>query len=168
MTASLRKHSTFALCMLLSACLLLSGCTANVSSTDENGLLPHLTVDLQVPELIEAGQNAMFTILVQENGQPYEDAEHVEFEIWPVDHRQDGVTVTGEQVAPGTYTASSIIAEEGLYMIQCRIISEEYAVMPAKHFAIGEAAVHQLLELQEQAKAGVSVGNSSGSGGHHH
>mgnify|MGYP000666386385 CR=1 FL=1 len=162
MIANRRKLYGIRLCLLLLAGSLLTGCTANVSSTDENGLSPHLTVDLQLPEQIEVNQSALFTILVHENGDPYEGADRVEFEIWPVDQRQDSVRLPGNPTASGTYTVSTSLAEEGVYTIRCHVISEQYHVMPTKQFAIGEAAVHQLL-LQEQAQSEITTADS-----HHH
>lgn len=166
MLRSVLKHRTINGGILLLT-ILLAGCTANVSSTDANGLSPHLTVDLQVAHEIQVDQSTAFTISVQEKGQPYKEADHVEFVIWPIDHLENTISINGVQTEPGTYSASTVMAEEGVYAVQGHVKSEQYQVMPMKRFAIGEAAVHELILLQEQEAAGTSS-DIPATGGHDH
>ncbi|CAH1209434.1 hypothetical protein PAECIP111893_03021 [Paenibacillus plantiphilus] len=161
-----RNAARALIAILLNA--LLSGCTANVNSTDERGLLPHLTVDLQIPEQLQAGTEGTFTMIVHQNGEPFEAAaDSAAFEIWPEGQRENSITIPGKLDGAGVYTASPTLDVGGIYVVRCRVSSTNYEVMPSKRFAIGEEAVNHLAMLEEQASSEDSAPDS-GDGGHHH
>lgn len=148
--------------------VLLGGCTANVGSTDERGLLPHLTVDLQIPTQVHAGTKSTFKMVVRLNGEPFEAAaDSAAFTIWPEGQRESSITIPGKPDGAGVYTASAALDDEGIYVVRCRFSSTDYEVMPAKRFAIGEDAVNRLvmLEKQESPDAPAPGGRD---GGHYH
>lgn len=148
--------------------VLLSGCTANDSATDESGLLPHLTVDLQIPEQLQAGTEGTFTMIVRQNGEPFEaGADSAAFEIWPEGQRENSITIASKLDGSGVYTASPTLDGEGIYVVRCRVSSRDYEVMPSKRFAIGEDAVSQLAMLEKQVSS-EDPAPGSGDGGHHH
>lgn len=148
--------------------VLLSGCTANVSSTDKRGLLPHLTVDLQIPEHLQAGAAGTFTMIVRQNGEPFEAAgDSAAFEIWPEGQRENSILIPGKLDGAGVYTVSPTLTAEGIYVVRCRFSSTDYEVMPSKRFAIGEDAVNRLAMLEKQASS-EDTAPGSGDGGHHH
>ncbi|ANE45481.1 hypothetical protein SY83_03145 [Paenibacillus swuensis] len=135
-------------CFLLLG-LVLSGCTANLAETDESGLPPHLTVDLHLPKQLEVGASSHYTVEVFNNKQPLADAEQVEFVFWREGKRNSAVTVPAAESSPGVYTVSHILAEEGIYLVQSRVVAASGMVVPIKRIAVGGEAVKQLIELEE-------------------
>ncbi|RXZ82917.1 hypothetical protein EBB07_08350 [Paenibacillaceae bacterium] len=166
-TGQQRRNAAALTAMLLSillAVLLLSGCTASVNTADEQGLLPHLTVDLQVPNPVQPGVEYRFTIVVQQDGQPIE-ADKVTFEFWPEGVREDSIAMMGMRDGAGTYFINQTMPGEGVYVVRSLVSSANYEVMPAKRFAIGEEAVKQLALLEDQEASAVPAPSG---GGHHH
>ncbi|MBP1989519.1 FixH family protein [Paenibacillus eucommiae] len=145
---------------------ILGGCTANVSSADKNGLIPHLTVDLQVAANIESGDVRTFSIEVKQGDQPFEDAEQVEFEVWPEENKEATMILSGQKKGPGIYSVNQTFAEEGLYIVKCRVTSKDYQLMPSKRFAVGDVALQQLVIKEQQSEPGALAPTETG--GHHH
>lgn len=143
---------------------LLCGCTAKTSEVDESGLTPHLSVNLKLPEQLEADIPSIFSVEVTKSGKPLENAEQAEFVIWPEGEESSTVTIQAEESLPGTYSATYLINEEGLYVIQSRIRSANEQVMPAKRFAIGTHAIERLALLESTQHSSAPL---PAEGGHH-
>lgn len=158
------RRSTFIL--LIISAIFLSACKANTSSTNENGLLPHLTVDMQIPTELSLGSTELFQIEVNQEGVPVDEAQ-VLFQFWPEKHPDQRVEVVGEYDGNGLYSADYRIKSEGIYVVRCHVSSGPLEVMPAKRFAIGEEAVRRLAAIAEQTD-GVPTDEGSGTGHDHH
>lgn len=164
-----RFRKTF-LVPALAAALLASGCTANTSALDERGLLPHLTVDLQLsqslPEQTPAGSLAQFRATVEQNGSPAQ-VDRVTFQIWPEDRPEQRIETTGV-LRDGFYVAEHRLDAEGIYIVRCLVQAGALEAMPAKRFALGQDAVLRLAELERQQSAQASAPAAGDGGGHHH
>lgn len=156
-------RSALILIMMIAA-MFLSACTANTGSTDERGLLPHLSVDLQLPTEMTPGSTGQFRIYVSQDGKPVQ-ADKVTFGFWPVGHSEQRVEIAGVSEGNGLYSAEYRLGSEGVYVVRCRVSSGSLEVMPARRFAIGEEAVLRLAALERQQNAETPA---SGGGGHHH
>ncbi|MUG66786.1 hypothetical protein GNP94_12310 [Paenibacillus campinasensis] len=144
----------------------LSGCTAKNGSTDEHGILPHLTVDLQLPADLAVGSIGRFQAKVEQTGASVATAQ-VNFEFWSEEHADGSVFVAAaESGSNGIYTADFRPESEGVYRVRCHVVSGTLEAMPSKRFAIGEDAILRLEQLEHQSPAGLDA-NESG-GGHHH
>ncbi|SMG22939.1 FixH family protein [Paenibacillus aquistagni] len=155
-----------ALVLAMTAALALSACTANTGLTDEKGLLPHLTVDIELPEAFTLDFAAPFHIRVEQHKVPVDTAE-VTFEIWPENHPEERVRIPGESNGKGLYTAEHQLSTEGIYIVRCHVVSGSLEAMPAKRFAIGEEAVLSLAELEEQQAADGEAPAHGGGHDHH-
>ncbi|GIQ65957.1 hypothetical protein PACILC2_45250 [Paenibacillus cisolokensis] len=155
-----------AIVLTMMAAFFLSACAANTSSTDEHGLLPHLTVDMRLPSELSLGSSGQFRIAISQDGKPVQ-ADDVAFEFWPEGHPEQRVEIPGEFGGSGLYTAEYRLNSEGVYVVRCRVSSGSLEAMPAKRFAIGEEAVLRLAALEQQQTAGAPADGGS-SGGHHH
>lgn len=155
-----------AIVLTMLAAILLSACKANTGSTDERGLLPHLSVDMQLPEELSPGSAGHFQIAVRLGGEPVQ-ADRVIFEFWPEGRPDQVVSVTGTPGGEGLYTAEYRPGGEGLYMVRCRVSSGPLEAMPAQRFAIGEEAVLRLAALERQQSSGATAADE-GSGEHNH
>ncbi|MCR2802754.1 FixH family protein [Paenibacillus soyae] len=145
---------------------LLCGCTARTpSGADENGLHPHVTVEMSLPETFEIGRDAKFTLEAKKNGELLANADSAEFVFWPEGHKDAAVIVPAEEISPGEYAASYTVREEGVYVVQSRLRSAGEIIMPAKRFAIGPEAVDLLIQLEEAQK---NDAPAAAGGGHHH
>ncbi|MBD2870216.1 FixH family protein [Paenibacillus arenilitoris] len=164
MKAHLYRLSSWAWPLLL--VLALCGCTANTTETDENGLRPHVTVDLSLPEKPETGIPGLYFVKVSKSGKPLRHAEQADFVIWPEGKEESAVTVKAEETSPGVYSVSHTIEVEGIYLIQSRINADGEQVMPAKRIAIGAHAVEQLAVMEAAQKSGTAA--PADAGGHHH
>lgn len=142
--------------------IVLCSCTANVSNTDDNGLKPHLSVDLQVPPNIETNEATTLTISVQKENQPFEQANEAQFIIWLEENPEDKIAIPAIQHSPGVYKAQYIFSSEGLYIIQSHVIASDMEVIPSKRIAIGMDAIKHLahLEQQEDNKPEAPTGHS--------
>jgi len=136
--------------MLLLFVFIISACTANVGNTDENGLIPHLTVDLQLPSHIELNKVITLSLTVQKNSQPFDQAQEAEFMIWEESSPDEAITLQAIQRIPGVYEADHEFTTEGLYVIQSHVSSTNMEVMPSKRLAIGSEALEQLVQLEQQ------------------
>ncbi|MDF2837552.1 MAG: hypothetical protein K0Q63_3192 [Paenibacillus sp.] len=144
------------------ASLLLGACTAQTGVADENGILPHLSADLQIPGQLTLHESETFSVVLEQNGK-HVDADSIRFEIWPEGRRDRSHTMEGVQTKEGTYSAEYRFEVEGIYVIRGWVKSGALEVMPAKRFAIGEDAVLQLAALEAQeAQSGTSGGGSAG------
>ncbi|MFF2890087.1 FixH family protein [Paenibacillus sp. NPDC057967] len=152
---------------LLAAMLLLSACTANVDSVDENGLQPHLKVDLHIPEKLVLHENNSFSVQVMKDGQPAA-ADQIHFQFWPEGKSEQAVTLDGNKIDEGVYAVDYRLMEQGIYVVRCFIASDSLEVMPAKRFAIGSEAVLHLAALEEQEAQGSLSQSNQAAGGHHH
>ncbi|MGN7454692.1 FixH family protein [Paenibacillus pasadenensis] len=150
--------------LLAGASMLLAGCQADTSGLDDKGFKPHLTVDLQLPEQLEQGQEGRFAIVVKENGEPYDGFYQARFQLWPEDGSSAPVTAQAEKTAPGTYSFVQAIGPEGVYRIKFSGVSADYEIMPSKRFAIGSEAVEALAEME---KAGAAAAVPAPAGHHH-
>lgn len=142
---------------------LLCGCTAQTPPvTNENGLPPHVTAELRLPEMFEVGAETTFSLEAMKNGELLANADSAEFLFWPDGHKEAAVVVPAVEVAPGTYEAPYTAQEEGVYVVQSRVQASGEIVMPAKRFAIGTESVEQLIHLEESQK-----NDAHSSGGRH-
>ncbi|WP_168735910.1 FixH family protein [Cohnella fermenti] len=153
-----------ALAMLLIA---LGGCTSNTEGLDENGLKPHLTVDLKVEAPADVLAEVPLSVEVKKSGEPLVQAEKAEFVVWPDGDSEHAVTIAASEQSPGVYTANYAFGTEGMYIVQSRVSSGNLEVMPAKRIAIGAAAVEALEQL-EGAGEGEGEAAQAASEGHHH
>ncbi|WP_082110776.1 FixH family protein [Paenibacillus algorifonticola] len=144
--------------------LLLCGCTTKATQTDESGLPPHLSVNLQLPKLFETGSSNVFAVEVSKSNKPLEHADTAEFVIWREDDKDSAITIKADESSPGLYSASYVIDEEGLYFVQSRIKFADAQVMPTKRFAIGAHAIERLAQLES---AQHSDAPAPAAGGHH-
>ncbi|MCM3747974.1 FixH family protein [Paenibacillus pasadenensis] len=160
----MKKLARAAAPLLTATALLLGGCQANTSGTDEKGFGAHLTVDLQIPEKLQIGKENSFSVVVEENGKPYNGFYKSSFMIWPEDGSSHAVSAEAVQSAPGIYTIKQPLEKEGVYRIKFSGISTEYEIMPAKRFAIGSKAIEHLAELEKQKDAAPAAAPA----GHHH
>ncbi|WP_141501110.1 FixH family protein [Paenibacillus luteus] len=142
----------------------LCSCTATASDVDESGLPPHLSVNLKLPEQLEADIPSIFSVEVTKSGKPLEDADQAEFVIWSEDDDSSTVTIHAEESSPGIYSVTYSISEEGLYVVQSRIRSANEQVMPAKRFALGTQAIERLAFLESAQHSGATL---PADGGHH-
>lgn len=147
----------FALCSVL----LLSACTANTSGLDENGLSPHLAVDIILPDDLSVGKEASFQLHVQQGGEPIE-ADQATFEFWREDDPAHRITIDGETTEAGVYTAVHNLGEAGIYNVQCTVTAGSMEAMPIRRFAIGEEAVLQLAAMQQPTDGMTQMGGSAG------
>ncbi|SDT27913.1 hypothetical protein SAMN05444162_3655 [Paenibacillaceae bacterium GAS479] len=148
-----KKMTLVGIALLASASLLLGGCQANTSGQDDKGMIPHLTVDLQIPDKLQPGEASRFTILVEENGKPYDEFYKTSFQFWPEDGSSPAVNAEAKLTAPGTYTVTQPAGTEGVYRVKFSGVSTEYEIMPSKRFAIGANAIEHLAELEKQSDA---------------
>ncbi|WP_214629479.1 FixH family protein [Paenibacillus agaridevorans] len=153
--------------MLLSASLSLGACTANEGMTDENGLRPHLNVDLQVPGTLKLHETSPFSVIVTQANKPVR-ADEILFQFWPEGSPDRLVTVAGLMRQEGVYTAEYGFIENGVYVVRSRVTAGSLEAMPAKRFAIGEEAVLRLAALEQQEAQGELASSDHGSGDHHH
>lgn len=135
--------------LLLLFVFLVSGCTANVANTDESGLIPHLTVDFQLPANIELNKVTTLSLAVQQSDQPFEHAEEATFKIWLEDSPEEAITLPATERKAGVYEVDHTFTTEGLYVIQGHVLSSAMEVMPAKRLAIGSVALEQLAQLNQ-------------------
>lgn len=155
-----------AVAITMIASISLSACTANTGSADERGLLPHLTVDLQLPQELTVHSAGQYRIEIKQGGKPVQ-AERVIFEFSPEGQSDQVVSVPGVSVGEGMYAAEYLPSKEGVYVVRCRVASGGLEAMPAKRFAIGEEAVLILATLEPYSSTEDS-GASESSGHSHH
>ena len=136
--------------MLLLFVFIVSACTAKIENTDENGLIPHLTVDLQLPSDVELNNAITLSLTVQKSSQPFEQAEEAAFKIWQEDSPDEAIILPAIQRTPGVYEVEHIFISEGLYVIQSYVSSSDMEVMPSKRLAIGSKALEQLVQFEQQ------------------
>lgn len=155
------------LILTMIAAMILSACTGNTSSTDEHGLLPHLTVDMLLPKELSPDSTATFHVEVRQGEKPVEAA-NITFEFWPEGHPEQLVEIIGVSGGRGLYSAEYRLNSEGVYVVRCRVSSGSLEAMPAKRFAIGEEAVLRLATLEQQQDANAAADGGSKGGHHHH
>ena len=150
--------------LLLSlAAAMLSGCTAQTGIVDEQGLRPHLAVDLQLPAQLAPGERGQVTLDVELLGDPV--AAEVSFAYWPEGEPGKVVEAAASSEDKGRYQTDLVLPEEGIYVVRAQVAAGGLEVMPAKWLAIGADAVEQLavLEATQSQEA-----PAAGGGGHHH
>ncbi|SLK20965.1 MULTISPECIES: FixH family protein [unclassified Paenibacillus] len=135
--------------------ILLCACTAKVAETDESGLPPHISVNLQLPETLAVGSSNVFSVQVSKSNVPLEHAETAEFVIWPENNEDSAVTIKADESSPGSYSVSYVIEKEGLYVVRSRIQFADAQVMPTKRFAIGDQAIERLAQLESDQHTNV-------------
>ncbi|MCU6712507.1 FixH family protein [Paenibacillus sp. J5C_2022] len=151
----------------VAAVVMLGGCTAKVAPADENGLPPHFSVELVLPQQIVAGEQGRYSVEVSKDGKPVEGVDEAEFVFWLEGDREKAVAVRAEETAPGVYRALHTIEQDGLYVVQSRVEMKDGLLVPAKHLAVGAEAVNSLAHLQEAMQLGSEAAQEEGGGGHH-
>ncbi|MFD2328980.1 FixH family protein [Cohnella sp. GCM10020058] len=155
---SVRSSLAFALLAVA-----LSGCTSDTDKRDANGFASYLTVDLKVTAPEDAKAEVPLSFEVKKSGQPLEQADKAEFVIWPDGDQDQAVTVPASSQSPDVYEAKYVFGIEGLYIVQSHVVSANLEAMPAKHVAIGQAAVEKLSQLEQPNEE-----TPADSGGQHH
>lgn len=154
---NIKMHRMYTWAWPILLIVLLCGCTAKVAETDENGLPPHISVDLQLPEEFKIGSSNVFSVQVSKRNVPLEHAEKAEFVIWPEDDKNAAVIIQADEPSPGSYVVSYAIEKEGLYVVQSRVKFADAQVMPTKRFAIGDQAIERLAQLESDQATDVSA-----------
>lgn len=152
--------------LVIVVAMFLGACKANTSSTDEHGLLPHLSIALDLPEQLSLETTAHFQISVKQGDVPIE-ADRVMFELWPEGQPEQRIEFAGLPQNEGLYIGEYRLLAEGVYVIRARVTYGSLEAMPAKRFAIGEEAVLRLAELEQQASNNQD-GNGNHDSQHHH
>lgn len=147
--------------------VLLCGCTAKMTETDGNGLPPHISVNLKLPESLRLGNSNDFSVQVSKSNIPLEHAETAEFVIWPESDKASAVTLKADERSPGLYAVSYVIEQEGLYLIQSRIKFADAQVMPTKRFAIGDHAIERLAEIESYQHTDADAPDPTPASSHH-
>ncbi|WP_168121199.1 FixH family protein [Paenibacillus sp. HB172176] len=152
--------------LMLGIMLVLGGCAMTEKPAVDNGLPPHISVQLHLPEAdaVESGREGVYSIEASKNGQPLEDAETAEFIIWQEEHPEKKTIIPATETSPGVYTAAHAIEEDGLYIVKSHLVADGDQVMPAKRMAVGSDAVTRLAQLQANPDEAVEADEA----GHHH
>lgn len=146
--------------------VILAGCTATTTVADESGLPPHLTAGLQIQQGSFDGNKGLHHVQVEVayGGEPFMKAEQAQFLIWPEQDKSSAITLSAVETAPGVYSADFLIEQDGLFLVQAVVGSEQRFIMPIRRLAVGAEARQALQELESsQTKAAQPQQQ-----GHHH
>jgi hypothetical protein len=131
--------------------LLTAGC-----GSDEQPLQPSLPTEVALniqPADPSPRQQVTFSVTVQQNGAPVNDAEDVKLELWK-DGQDQHETFPATKTGDGVYTAEKAFDEPGTYYVIYHVNARNFHNMGRQKFAV---------KGQEAA-----AGHSNHSGSHHH
>ncbi|HLR08916.1 MAG TPA: FixH family protein [Bacillota bacterium] len=89
------------------------------AKTDSQEQTEGLSIDFTEPRQITAGEEALLTVQLQMDSEPYEGAS-VRYEIWQ-DESDDHEWVDAEEIDEGEYTGTHAFAEAGTYTVQIHV-----------------------------------------------
>lgn len=115
--------------------LLITAYSSESSEQDEVAEL--VQVEIRIPsDSIKAGMSTQIEAYVSQCGQPVNDAQKVEFEIWNKNHNEHEkieVTLQGN----GIYNINKAFMEEGTYVVIAHVTARDMHVMPQMEFVVG-------------------------------
>ncbi len=155
-------------CIVISAFILLSACSATITQT-ENTLKPtDINVDVAIPENIQSNQMRSLQVRLTQNNQPLSDAEDVQLKIWRANQEQESkrytATLKGDKSnssfiaskidhqgdSDGIYESNVIFQEDGIYYIQAYVKAHGVDLLPTKRVIVGSLSEEEQLGLEKE------------------
>lgn len=103
------------------------------NTSQENGMsaLPaEPTVELDLPENVKAGQEVAIQVTVTQEGEPVNDADDVQIEIWKVGaDADDHEFIVAEKTGDGVYSINKTFREPGEYKVMYHVTARGTHVM---------------------------------------
>ena len=128
---------------------LLSGCTLRSDVADLYKQEVPLQVEMNIPEVLSAGEEVTLEATLRQNGEPVEKANFIHFEIW----KQDGsVRYPMEEaigLGSGVYQLPVQFESEGLYYLEVYAGNNGSLVSPQHQFVVGELSDSELESLKQ-------------------
>lgn len=125
--------------------LLIAGCSEQKQS--QSGEMPEMIkVKLMVPDKVSIKENVALQIQLTQGGQPVNDADHVQFQIWNEQDEPEAPSleqgmmsaeeleakgaITAKSAGEGLYEASYAFEQPGVYIVQVHVTAGAMHTMP--------------------------------------
>ncbi|MFC4557501.1 FixH family protein [Virgibacillus kekensis] len=124
--------------LLLIMAAFLAGCGEEEdSNASNNETVSAINAELKVPDKAELNAPQTFTVTVTQDGEPVEDADEVEFEIWKDGMKDDSEMIAAEHTGDGKYTVEKKFEEAGVYHVQSHVSARAMHTMPKQEITVG-------------------------------
>lgn len=128
--------------LVLGLTLLLSACSTQVEQP-----LAVVQVNIELPDNVVAGEEAVLKAHISYGEEPVSDADEVQFEIWQEDKKDESVWIDAELEDEGTYRVTKMFAEAGTYLVQSHVTAKDMHVMPTRRLEVMEGSTGAGSEL---------------------
>ncbi|MCP3030215.1 FixH family protein [Halobacillus sp. A1] len=110
------------------------------SSNEEEMFQPEVEVNFE-EEPLSVNEQASIQAIVTSNGEPVNDADYVEFEIWSDEEGEDeSETIEAERVDEGQYETAYTFDTSGTYQVIAHTQARDVHTMPQVEVQVGEAS----------------------------
>ncbi|MFB8377577.1 FixH family protein [Paenibacillus taichungensis] len=133
--------------------LLTVGCSEQKQS--QSGEMPEMIkVKLMVPDKVSIKENVALQIQLTQGGQPVNDADHVQFQIWNEQDEPEAPSleqgmmsaeeleakgaITAKSAGEGLYEASYAFEQSGVYIVQVHVTAGAMHTMPRTKVTVEE------------------------------
>ncbi|GAB6926924.1 hypothetical protein JCM10914A_09070 [Paenibacillus sp. JCM 10914] len=132
------------------AVLLLAGCSLNPDAADQYHAKSPLIAEVNIPELLSAGQPEVLEIVLTQDGKRVPRADFVHYELWSHDGALRDPMTDAVEIGDGVYTVTRTFEKEGLYFIKLHCGNNHSIIIPQKPFAVGKLSNEELAFLQSE------------------
>lgn len=141
--------------------LTLAGCGADkeTNSNNNEGTLEEVIVQIQTAEQLPVGKPVVLSAKVSQGGEPVDDADTVEFEVWESGMREEGHMVEGNLTKDGVYEANFTFDHDGVYYMFAHTTARGLHVMPKQELTVGSPDMSKVIPDESD--------NSMGEGHNH-
>ncbi len=153
--------------MMMPCFLILGGCgQSDQEETQESAEeIPQvIEADLQVPETLDAGEEASLAVIVKQGNEAVTDADEVTFEIWKEGKSENSEMVEAKHDSEGKYTADHTFPEEGIYYVQSHVTAKRQHTMPKASVQVGSVKTEDAGHEHGHENEGQEEGHSHSHG----
>ncbi|WP_138420705.1 FixH family protein [Aquibacillus sediminis] len=108
------------------------------TQTDNDVSIQPIEVDLQAPSALDIGESTTIEAVVTQDGEPVDDADYVEFEVWLDDDKDASETFDSEYQGDGVYDFNHSFDEPGVYSVQSHVQARDMHTMPIAEITVGD------------------------------
>ncbi|MBT2687504.1 FixH family protein [Bacillus sp. ISL-47] len=120
--------------------LILGGCSqSSQQKAKESEETPQvIEAILQVPETLEASEEASLAVTVKQGNEAVTDADEVKFEVWKEGKKEESEMIEAKHDKEGKYMADYAFADEGIYFVQAHVTARSQHTMPKVSIQVGD------------------------------
>lgn len=140
---------------LVAVPLLLFGCAEEAYIDTNDGPIDAASlmveVEILTPEEVAVNESVELLAQLTQAGEPVDDAEIVQFEVWESGYRDKGQIIDGDPTGDGLYRAEITFDHDGVFYVYAHSTARGLHVMPKQQIVVGNPDMSTVIEDHSDA-----------------